>query len=163
MHGRRPALNLPAMSQSTRRSPTLAHVRVLDCMHHGILSCDADAPLSEAARIMARHRVHALAVTNGDVRRPIGVLSSQDIVAAAARGEDPAARRAAIRKPLAVSSDEHLARATQLMAEYGVAHLVVVDAASGYPIGVLSTLDVAAVYGGSSAERRDPPPNATLP
>jgi CBS domain-containing protein len=32
------------------------------------------------------------------------------------------------------------------MAEHGVSHLVVVDAASRQPIGVLSTLDIAAVY-----------------
>ncbi len=102
---------------------------------------------------MARHRVHAVAVTNGDVRRPIGVLSSQDIVAAAARGDDPPAREVAVKEPLAVSSDEPLVRATQLMVQHGVAHLVVLDARSGYPIGVLSTLDVAAVYGGSGAER----------
>ncbi len=121
-------------------------------MHHGILSCSADDRLSEAARIMARHRVHAVAVTNGDLRRPIGVLSSQDIVAAAARGDDPTAREAAVGEPLAVSGDEPLVRATQLMVQHGVSHLVVLDAASGYPIGVLSTLDVAAVYGGSTAE-----------
>ena len=32
------------------------------------------------------------------------------------------------------------------MTEHGVAHLVVVDAASGYPVGILSTLDLAALY-----------------
>lgn len=152
MRTRHPPPNLQPMSQSSSRSAALAHVRVIDCMHHGILSCSADAPLSEAARIMARHRVHAVAVINGDLRRPIGVLSSQDIVAAAARGEDPIAREVAIREPLAVSGDEPLVRATQLMVAHGVAHLVVLDARSGYPIGVLSTLDVAAVFGGSSQD-----------
>ena len=101
---------------------------------------------------MARHRVHAVAVTNGDLSRPIGVLSSQDIVAAAARGDDPTAREAAVRQPLAVSGDEPLVHATQLMVRHGASHLVVLDAASGYPVGVLSTLDVAAVYGGSTQD-----------
>ena len=32
------------------------------------------------------------------------------------------------------------------MNEHGVSHIVVLDAAGGYPIGVLSSLDVAAVY-----------------
>lgn len=45
-----------------------------------------------------------------------------------------------------MSSDERLERAAQLMAEHGVSHLVVVDAADGHPIGVLSTLDLAVVY-----------------
>lgn len=46
---------------------------------------------------------------------------------------------------------ESLRRAAQMMAEHGVTHLVVLDAASGYPVGVLSTLDVAAAYAGPTA------------
>ena len=42
----------------------LRQVRVGDCMHHGILSCDRSAPLDEVAAIMAKHRVHAVAITN---------------------------------------------------------------------------------------------------
>jgi CBS domain-containing protein len=38
------------------------------------------------------------------------------------------------------------------MAEHGVAHLVVLDAAGGYPVGVLSTLDVAAAFAGAASE-----------
>jgi predicted transcriptional regulator len=121
-------------------------------MHRGILSCPADAPLSDAARIMARHRVHAVAVINGDVRRPIGVVSSQDVVAAAARGEDPTARHAATTEPLAISGDEPLVYAAQLMADRGVSHLVVLEPASGYPVGILSTLDVAAVFAGPGSQ-----------
>lgn len=45
-----------------------------------------------------------------------------------------------------MSADESLWRAAQLMKEHGVSHLVVVDAAAGYPLGVLSTLDIIAVY-----------------
>ena len=32
------------------------------------------------------------------------------------------------------------------MSEHGVSHLVVLDAANGHPSGILSTLDVAALY-----------------
>jgi CBS domain-containing protein len=73
-------------------------------------------------------------------------VSDLDVVAAAASGEEPSALQTAATEPLAVSADERLARAAQLMAEHGVSHLVVLDAASGHPIGVLSTLDVATVY-----------------
>jgi CBS domain-containing protein len=38
------------------------------------------------------------------------------------------------------------------MSEHGVSHLVVLDAANGHPIGILSTLDVAAVYAGELEE-----------
>lgn len=124
----------------------LEHIRVHDAMHHGILSCSPDAPLGEVAGMMAKHRVHAVAIANPGGGRPAGIVSDLDIVAAIASGEEPSAAQAAVTEPLAVSADERLDRAAQVMAEHGISHLVVVDAAGGNPIGVLSTLDVAAVY-----------------
>ena len=126
----------------------LDHIRVHDAMHRGILSCSADAPLGEVAGIMARHRVHAVAITDGESNRPAGVVSDLDIAAAIASGAEPSAAEAAATEPLAVSADERLDRAAQLMSEHAVSHLVVLDAASGYPNGILSTLDIAAVYAG---------------
>jgi CBS domain-containing protein len=126
--------------------PAFDHVRARDAMHQGILTCTPDAPLDEVAAIMATHNVHAVAITNSDSRRPGGIVSDLDVVAAISSGEEPTAAQAAATEPLAVSSDERLDRAAQLMTEHGVSHLVVVDAASGQPIGVLSTLDLAAVY-----------------
>jgi CBS domain-containing protein len=118
-------------------------------MHHGILSCSDDAPLREVAAMMAEHRVHAVAVTARDGLRPVGVVSDLDITEAAANGEQPSALRAGVTKAVTVSAGESLQRAAQLMSEHGVSHLVVVDAAGGYPLGVLSTLDIAAVYAAS--------------
>jgi CBS domain-containing protein len=115
-------------------------------MHRGILSCAPDAPLGEVAGIMSTHRVHAVAVTEAGGARPIGIVSALDVVEAAAVGEEATAAQAAATEPLTISADEELHRAAQLMTEHGVSHLVVVDAASGDPTGVLSTLDVATVY-----------------
>lgn len=126
--------------------PQLAHVRVGDCMHHGILSCAPDAPLGEVAGMMAKHRIHAVAVTERRGDRPLGIASDLDVIAAAATGDEITARQAACTEPLTVSADESLERAVQLMTEHAVGHLVVMDGASGYPVGVLSTLDIAAVY-----------------
>jgi CBS domain-containing protein len=121
------------------------HVRVRDCMHNGIVSCSADAPLSEVAGVMAKHGVHAVAITAGYGGRPTGVVSDVDVVAAMVSGEKRTAGQSAT-EPLAVSADERIDHAARVMAEHNVSHLIVVDAAGGYPIGVLSTLDVAAVY-----------------
>jgi CBS domain-containing protein len=118
-------------------------------MHHRILSCAADAPLGEVAGVMAKHRVHAVAITDGAGQRPLGVVSDLDVVTAAVRavsGEESTALQAAATEPLAVSTSDSLDRAAQLMSEHGVSHLVVVDAASGYPVGVLSTVDIVALY-----------------
>lgn len=129
----------------------LAHIRVHDAMHRGILSCSADASLDEVAGIMAKHRVHAVAVSDGEDARPDAVISALDVVAAISSRQDPNAAQTAATEPLTVSDDERLDRAAQLMAEHGVSHLVVVDAADGHPIGVISTLDIASVY---AADRR---------
>jgi CBS domain-containing protein len=32
------------------------------------------------------------------------------------------------------------------MAEHGVSHLVVLEAADGHPVGIISTLDIASAY-----------------
>lgn len=121
-------------------------MRVRDCMHHGVLSCAADDALQDVAAIMANHRVHAVVITSGNGARPIGIVSDLDVVAAAATQADGTAGQMGATESLTVRADEPLQGAAQLMNEHGVSHLVVVDDAEGYPLGVLSSLDVAAVY-----------------
>jgi CBS domain-containing protein len=135
------------MTDAHHHSSRLSRIRVRDCMHHGLLSCGADEPLTEVAATMASHRVHAVLITDRDGGRPVGVVSDLDVVAAVARGEDHAtAREAAGREPLTISSDAPIPDAARLMSDRAVSHLVVVDRASGYPAGVISTLDVASIY-----------------
>jgi CBS domain-containing protein len=134
------------------RSPTplssLSNIRVSDCMNRGLLTCSADDSLRHVAKIMASNRVHAVVVTCGSPERPQGVVSILDVIAGVAVGTDPTAGQAATSEPLSVSARERVRTAAQIMNEHGVSHLVVVDAAGGYPIGVLSSLDIAAVYAG---------------
>ena len=125
---------------------TLSHARVGDCMHTGILSCASDATLADVAEIMSTNRVHAVAVTDHRSTRPVGFISDLDVVTAVTTGTDPSASQAAATQPLAVSEDEPLERAAELMSEHALTHLIVLDAASGYPVGVLSALDIAAAY-----------------
>jgi CBS domain-containing protein len=96
--------------------------------------------------LMATHRVHAVVITAANGRRPVGVVSDLDVVAAVAAGADCSAHETAATEALTVSADEPLRNAAQMMSEHGVSHLLVVDGAGGYPVGVLSTLDVASVY-----------------
>ena len=117
-------------------------------MHHGILSCSQDAPLEEVAAIMSEHGVHAVAVNDHEAARPVGIVSDMDVIGALASDSEPSALQAAATEALTVSAHESLHHAAQLMAEHGVSHLVVLDPAGGYPVGVLSTLDVAAAYVG---------------
>ena len=118
-------------------------------MHLGTLTCASDDSLRDVAAIMATHRIHAVVITAANGDRPVGVVSDLDVAAAVAAGADCSAHEAAATEALTVSADEPLRHAAQMMSEHGVSHLLVVDAAGGYPVGVLSTLDVATVYAGS--------------
>jgi CBS domain-containing protein len=116
-------------------------------MHAGVVTCAAETPLRDVARMMAEHHIHCVAVTelDGASVRAWGIVSDLDLVATAAAGEveDLTAGDAAATEALAIGDDDVLARAMQLMSEHQAAHLVVVGAATGRPVGVLSTLDVA--------------------
>jgi CBS domain-containing protein len=130
-----------------RHAPRLDHVRVSDAMHAGVVTCAADTPLRYVARMMSEYRIHCVAVPDieGTETLAWGIVSDLDIVGAAAAGsvEGRTAADIAGTEALAISDDDMLDRAVRLMSEHKVAHLVVVSAASGRPVGVLSTLDVA--------------------
>jgi CBS domain-containing protein len=97
--------------------------------------------------------VHAVAVADPDhSRRPWGIITAQDIAAAASEDLDITAGEAALSEVVTVSSADPLDHAAHLMVEHALSHLIVVDAATGHPSGILSTLDVVAVYAGADTE-----------
>ena len=73
-------------------------------------------------------------------------MSDLDVASAVASGDEPSALEMAGTEALAISAGESLDGAAQLMSEHSVSHLVVLDSASGHPIGILSALDLAGVY-----------------
>lgn len=128
---------------------SLARVRVRDVMHTGILTTDPRTPLRVVARLMAEQRVHAVAVADPDhARRPWGFVSDLDVAAAAVQDADETAGGAAKQEVVTISAAEPLSFAALQMLEHGVSHLIVVDPATGHPSGIVSSLDVAAAYGG---------------
>lgn len=145
-----------ARSLSAGRPPArlLASRPVNEVMHRGIVTSPPETPLRTVARMMATYRIHALVVDGereeDDRLRPWVVLSDRDVVGALAAGEiDRAtARSAAGTEFLTAYPDESLENAARLLHEHDVAHLVVVDPPTRRPIGILSTLDVAAAIAG---------------
>jgi len=126
------------------------HVPVRTCMHAGIVSCPPDAPLSEVTRMMSDHRVHAIAVADIGHGRPWGawrIVSDMNVMAAIAAGGELTARELAETEAATVCADEPLHHAAQQMTKHNVAHLIVLDAPDGYPVGIISTLDVASAHG----------------
>jgi CBS domain-containing protein len=132
-----------------KHAPRLEHVRVVEAMHAGVVTCAADTPLRDVAWLMVEHRSQCVAVpaSEGTGMPPWRLVSDLDLVGAAAAGyvEELTAGELATGDQLCISDDDRLDRAAELMSEGRVAHLVVVGAASGRPVGVLSALDVSAV------------------
>jgi CBS domain-containing protein len=122
---------------------------VADAMSPGVISCPPETPLRVVARMMATFAVHSVFVfehrdEDDEDSRLWGIVSDLDLVAAGRLDVDHRTAGASAVTPIvAVRTDAPLVRAADLMAQHGVAHLAVVEPASGRPIGVISTLDIA--------------------
>jgi predicted transcriptional regulator len=137
--------------------PSLRHATVADAAHPGIVSCGAEITLTEVARLMATHHVHCVAVmmSRGDDRAGEsvwGLISDLDLVRCGIRvGAEESAGALALEPVITVKPSMPLREAGELMLQHGVSHVIVVDADSQTPTGVLSTLDIVGVLGWGEA------------
>ena len=134
---------------------------VADVMHRGVVTCARQTSLVTVAHLMATERIHCVAVVAvmpGADQKLCGVVSDRDVLAAAVAGDlaEQTAAGCAATEVIAVAPGERLARAAELMGEHGLTHLVVVEPGTMIPIGVLSTLDLAAVVGRAWPEPKVP-------
>jgi CBS domain-containing protein len=143
-------MNRAASTTKRGGEPASAGIRVSAAMHSGVLTCGRDASLADVAELMATHRVHCIVVTDdpGDAGSLWGIVSDLDLTAAASVRDlaEQTAGATAATAALTIGPADTVQRAAQLMTEHGTTHLVVVDAGRR-PVGILSTLDVAAVLG----------------
>jgi CBS domain-containing protein len=127
-------------------------ILVADAMRPGILTCRPRAPLREVAQLMATRRIHCVLVRGVGPAAPetFAVLSDLDLARAVGNGavDDVTAGDIAGAPLIAVSPDATLQHAAGLMARHACGHLVVIGRGTGAPVGVLSTLDVAATLAG---------------
>ena len=116
---------------------------VLNAVQLGLIECPADATVVSIARTMAEHTVHCV-IVRGIERGGWGIVSDLDLMAAM-RPElaEATAGQLAATDVVIVELNDTLEHAAQLMAEHQTAHVVVVDRATGEPVGILSTIDVA--------------------
>ena len=152
MHARRRRDSFPGMSRSPRPTgsyltPRLETALVADAMRHGILSCSADASLRDAARTMSLHHVHTIVVSDPADGSLWGILSDGALLDALLDGDghERTLREVADREMNTISADAPLTAAVEVMRDRGVDHLVVCNAESATPTGMLSTLDVAGI------------------
>jgi len=128
----------------------LDSARVGDCMRAGIFTCDPDTPARELAAMMSSLRIHAVALRAGPRQAP-ALIADRDVVASIAEGADPQAHQLASGSAPTISRAQTLRDAAKLMTAHRAAHLVVVNEASGHPVGVLSTTDILQAYAATSS------------
>jgi predicted transcriptional regulator len=114
---------------------------VAEVMHRGIVTCVAELAAKTVARVMAAHRIHAVAVVNGN-GQCVCVVETPDIIAAVQRGTLDLERARAIgRPPIFVDEPTPVREAVRLMHRHGVAHLIVAERGQSRPVGIVSVLD----------------------
>jgi CBS domain-containing protein len=136
-------------------APTLTELRIADVMHPGILTCPRETPLRTVADMMARNDVHAVVVFDSfetpDATRLWGIVSDLDLVGSALVGDldERTAGETATTAVVMVSGRDAVDEAARRMVENATSHLVVAEPDTGQPVGVISTLDIAAALAGA--------------
>lgn len=142
------------MSDSSHGSyllPQFDRATVADAMHPGILSCDAQATLTEVAQLMSTHHVHCIVVARGtdgegDDAPAWGIISDLDVVTASLRSDRSETAAGVAQHPaIEVETTAALRDAAELMLSQSSTHVVAVTPDTRRPVGILSTLDIAGV------------------
>jgi predicted transcriptional regulator len=108
-------------------------------MHRGLVSCPPSATLAEVAMALTERRTHTALVA---LESGLAFVTDMSIVTAAARGDGDALAGELVTSGLArVRADATLDVAAAFVAESPVGHVVAVDV-DGFPVGVVSTLDL---------------------
>jgi CBS domain-containing protein len=113
-----------------------------------MLSCDPSTPLVTVAQRLDDAGVHAIVVLSSadeSGRRPSGLITDLVVLRHAEDADRFTAGEVASRDVLEVFPDEPLRTVVRRMASHAVTHVVVLDAPSGHPIGVLAASDVVRV------------------
>ena len=111
-----------------------------EVMSTGLLTVDATATLTDAARQMDSRGVGAALVMNGD--RLSGILTERDVLRAVATGEVEGTKVGAwmTHDPDTVAPDERPGHAAAIMIHGGFRHLPVLD--GDKPVGIISIRDL---------------------
>jgi CBS domain-containing protein len=138
------------MTDDSTRSATTEVLRVADVMHPGIVSCARTSTASEIARLMVSADVHCVAVLSpspepGHPPLVWGIVTDLNLLRAQADGDPEAtAETLAGGQVIRVRPTQTVDEAAAVMVGAGVHHLVVIDDVELQPIGIVSTVDIAA-------------------
>ena len=139
------------VTHQTDHRSSLTHNTVAEAMHPGVVMCGAEQRLPVVAATMASHAIHTVVVPSAH-NGPALAITDLDLLHAELGGRLGETAGDIARDPMAaVAPSASLEHAIATMATLDVAHLLVCDAESDWPEGVLSSFDIASVLSG-----RDP-------
>lgn len=134
---------------------------VRDYMHPGVITCQPDASLGQAAVMLVQHQIHSLAVVDRD-GRPIGLLTDFDLLAGEWLSADKESLEV-MRKltagdlmssPVAtIDASKPISEAARRMHEEVIRRLIVTD--QGKMVGVISVSDIIASLGERTPAKRE--------
>ncbi|MDI6884059.1 MAG: CBS domain-containing protein [Hadesarchaea archaeon] len=127
-------------SSSWRRRP-IDNIPIARVMSKGIIAVSTSSDLNKAAALMLKHDISSLIVLDG--KKVAGVVTKTDLARAFSEN---LTGRSKVRdlmssNPVTVNRRHSLARVVELMQEYGVRRVVVVDGER--PVGMVTESDVA--------------------
>jgi CBS domain-containing protein len=132
-------------SAGSQRIPAVEHARVSDAMNTGIVACSGDAGLREMGRLMSSHHIHCLVTSLGDPTQ-WALVSDVDVAQSALGRPEATAADLAVRAT-GIPQETTLIRALEVMRDQRTSHLIVTDAGTGQPTGMVSALDIAGIVG----------------
>ena len=138
------------MTVNVPTSARLDLMLVEEIMHSGVVGCAADASLQVVAWILADEQIHCVVVSEAETtpsgqRLSWATVDAAMLVRALAAGETTTTAGRIATPAVTVEPEDTVATAVRRMAKHVTSHLVVVD--RGFPIGVLSALDIARAAG----------------
>lgn len=119
-------------------------VLVEDVMSTPLETTSTDVTLEAAAEQMHDHEINALFVPGGTA----GIVTTTDVVAVVARGEDPLTVRVGdvMTSPIErVTTETELNEAAAMMTNFGIKHLPVIDEHGDY-VGMVSSTDTTTEF-----------------
>lgn len=120
-------------------------IPVKNIMKKRVITVSPNVNISDAARVMTNNRIGSLIIIRN--KRPVGILTDDDIVGVVARGKDPKKVRIkdipAKKKFITASPDERITDVTKKMIKNGVKRIPVIK--NGKLLGIVSDKEMLLV------------------
>ena len=118
-------------------------------MRVGVVTCRPETRLADVAQMMVGYDVHAIVVSEVKGEPGLwGIVTSLDLARAADKLDSLTAGDVATTDLITIPSDESLERASRIMDEHRISHLIAVQPDTGRPAGIISARGLAAAAAG---------------